>query len=80
MCRTGPSLQGFTTGRSCLANLTSYDKVIHSVDEGKDVDVFLGFSKVFDTIIHSIILKEVAACGLYGCTVHGAKYCLKSWD
>lgn len=53
-------------GRSCLANPISCDKVTHSVDEGKDVDAFLGFSEVFGTIIHSNILKELVAYGLYG--------------
>lgn len=58
-------------GRSCLANPISYDKVTHSVDEGKDIDGFLGFSEVFGTIIHSIILKELAASSLYGALFTG---------
>lgn len=49
-------------------------------DEGKDIDAFLGFSKVFDTVIQSITLKELAACSLYGCTVRWAQHCLKSRD
>ncbi|GAB0178643.1 hypothetical protein GRJ2_000329600 [Grus japonensis] len=48
--------------------------VIHAVDEGKAVDVaFLGFSKAFDTISHSILLEKLAAHGLDEHTLHWVK-------
>ncbi|GAB0182882.1 mitochondrial enolase superfamily member 1 [Grus japonensis] len=59
--------------RSCLTNLISYEKVIHLVDEGKAVNVvYLDFSKAFDTISHSMLLENLADCGLDGCTLHQA--------
>ena len=59
-------------GRSCLTNLISFfDKVTCLVEEGEAVDVvYLGFSKAFDIISHSILLKKLAAHGLDGCTLH----------
>lgn len=52
--------------RSFLTNLiTFYDQVIHLMDEGKAVDIaYLDFSKVFDSISHSILLENLATCGL----------------
>ncbi|GAB0186223.1 hypothetical protein GRJ2_001087600 [Grus japonensis] len=62
-------------GRSCLTNLISfYDKVTHSVDEGKAVDVvYIDFSKAFDTVSHSILPEKLAAHGLDGRTLHWVK-------
>ncbi|GAB0207205.1 mitochondrial enolase superfamily member 1 [Grus japonensis] len=67
-----PSQHGFMKGRSCMTNLISfYDKVTCLVDEGKAVDVVcLDFSKVFDTISHSILLEKLAAHGLDRHTLH----------
>ncbi|KAK4821180.1 hypothetical protein QYF61_014667 [Mycteria americana] len=65
-----PSQHGFMKGRSCLTNPIFYDEVSHLVDEGKAVDVVcLDFSKVFDTISHSILLEKLAAHALDGCTL-----------
>ena len=68
-------------GRSCLVNLISfYDKVTHLVDEGKVVDVvYLDFSKIFDTVSHSILLEKRTARGLDGHTLHWVKNWLDGW-
>jgi len=70
-----PSQHGFMKGRSCLTNLISlHDKVTCLVDDGKTVDVIsLDFSKVFDTVPHSILLEKLAACGLDVCTLRWIK-------
>jgi len=70
-----PSQHGFMKGRSCLTNLISFcDQVIHLVNEGKAVDViYPAFSKAFDNVPHSILLEELAAQGLDGCTLHWIK-------
>ncbi|KAK4810061.1 hypothetical protein QYF61_007225 [Mycteria americana] len=66
-----PSQHGFRKGRSCLTNLISfYDKVTCLVDEGKAVDIiYLDFRKAFDTVSHSILLENLGAHGLDGCTL-----------
>uniref|UniRef100_A0A8B9TCW9 Reverse transcriptase domain-containing protein n=1 Tax=Anas platyrhynchos TaxID=8839 RepID=A0A8B9TCW9_ANAPL len=76
-----PSQHGFMKGRSCLMNLISfYDKVMCLVDEGKAVDVvYLDFSKAFDTVSHSILLKKLSARGLDWRTLRWVKNWLDSW-
>jgi len=45
------------------------------VNEGKTVGiVYLGFSKAFDTVSHSILLKKPAAQGLHWCNLCWIKY------
>jgi len=70
-----PSQHGFMKGRSCLTNLISfYDQVTCLVYEGKAVDVvYLDVSKAFDTVPHSILLENLVAQGLDGCTVRWVK-------
>jgi len=70
-----PSQHGFMKGRSCLTNLISfYDQVTCLEDAGKAVDVVcLDFGRAFDTVPHSILLEELAAHGLDGCTLRWVK-------
>lgn len=59
--------QGFMEGWSYL---TSSDKVTCLVDEEETVDVvYQDFSKAFDTISHSILLKKLAGHGLDRCAL-----------
>uniref|UniRef100_A0A8B9BNZ0 Reverse transcriptase domain-containing protein n=1 Tax=Anser brachyrhynchus TaxID=132585 RepID=A0A8B9BNZ0_9AVES len=76
-----PSQHGFMKDRSCLTNpISFYDKVTRLVDEGKAVDVaYLDFSKAFDTIFNSILLKKLAARGLDWRTLRWVKIWLGSW-
>jgi len=73
-----PCQHWFMNGRSCLTNLISFcDKVTRLVDEGKAVDVvYLDFSKAFDTVSYDILMEELAAHGLDGCTLHWVKHWL----
>ncbi|CAM5142040.1 unnamed protein product [Natator depressus] len=71
------SQHGFTKGKSCLTNLIAfYDEITGSVDEGKALDVlFLDFSKVFDTVSHSIIASNLKKYGLDEWTIRW----IESW-
>ncbi|KAJ7409235.1 RNA-directed DNA polymerase from mobile element jockey-like protein [Willisornis vidua] len=58
----------FRKGRPCLTNLISfYDRLIHLVDEGEAV--YLDFRKAFDNVSHNILLENLTAYGLDGCTI-----------
>uniref|UniRef100_A0A8B9W326 Reverse transcriptase domain-containing protein n=1 Tax=Anas zonorhyncha TaxID=75864 RepID=A0A8B9W326_9AVES len=76
-----PSQHGFMEGRSCLTNLiSSYDKVTSYMDEGKAVDVvYLDFSKAFDTVSHSILLKKLVVLALDWRTLRWVRNCLDNW-
>lgn len=53
------SQNGFMKGKSCLSNSIFYNNITHLVAEGKVVHkVFLGFSKAFDTILHSVLQEN----------------------
>jgi len=58
-------------GRFSLTNvISSYDQMIHLVDEGKSVDaIYLDFSKAFDTVPPTILLEKLAGHDLDGCTL-----------
>ncbi|CAM5125686.1 unnamed protein product [Eretmochelys imbricata] len=68
-------------GKSCLTNLIAfYDEITGSVDEGKAVDVlFLDFSKVFDTVSHSILASKLKKYGLDECTIRWVESWLDCW-
>lgn len=67
-----PSHHGFMGLRYCWTNLISfYDKLTHSVDEGKAEDiVYLDLSKAFDTFPQQ-------SPGENGCSWHGWAYVLQ---
>lgn len=60
------SHHGFTKGKSCLPNLTTFcGEMTGLVDEGRIVDiVYLNSSKAFHTISHKIFIEKLLKSGL----------------
>ena len=67
----GKKQNGFTKDKSCQTNLiTFYSKITSSVDMGSAVNVvYLVFSKVFDTVSHSLLLDKLAGYRFDGWSV-----------
>jgi len=59
------SQPGFTKGKSSLTSLIAFhDEVISLVDEERAVNVYLNFSKAFDTVSHEILVDNLRNYGL----------------
>lgn len=53
-----------------LTNLISFYKVTQLIDQRKQVYlIFLGFSKVFDTVSHTTFLDKITRTQLEKCTI-----------
>ena len=62
------SQHGFMSERSCQTNLLEFlDKITAMLDEGKAADIiYLDYSKAFDKICHSKLIKKLEAHGIRG--------------
>eukprot|EP00111_Clytia_hemisphaerica_P005573 TCONS_00016170-protein len=63
-----PNQHGFRSWRSCLSQLLEqYDLILNILDEGANADVvYLDFSKAFDKVDHSIVLRKIKKLGIDG--------------
>ena len=59
---------GFIMSRSCVTNMIStHHYWVKSLDDGCQVNVvFLNFSKAFDGVSHSVLLKALRSFGVSG--------------
>ena len=58
---------GFRSGRSCLSALLSvFNDIMHMLEDGGSVDMYLDFSKAFDKVDHGILLHKLKALRITG--------------
>jgi len=66
----------FTKGKSCPTKLVAfYDVITGWVHGGKAVDVYLDFSKAFDTVSHNNYVMKLRKCGIDEWTVRWIEKC-----
>ena len=63
-----PNQHGFRSGRSCLSQLLEHqENIVNELVAGNDVDVvYLDFSKAFDKVDHSVVLKKMSKLKIGG--------------
>lgn len=73
------SQHGFQTNRSCQTNLIEFlDEITKRIDEGESVDIcYLDFSKAFDKIPHSKLIRVLEAHGIKGSVLNWIKEWLR---
>uniref|UniRef100_A0A674JKX6 Macro domain-containing protein n=1 Tax=Terrapene triunguis TaxID=2587831 RepID=A0A674JKX6_9SAUR len=74
------SQYGFVNNKSCQINLIAFfDRVTSPVDRGEAVDeVYLDFSKTFDTVSHDLLINKLGKCNLDGrIFISGSQSCWK---
>ena len=77
----GSGQRGFTKGKSCLTNLTTfYDEMTGWIDGRRVVNiVYLNFSKAFNTISHKVLIEKLLKYGLDEDTVRWIENWLNGW-
>uniref|UniRef100_A0A8C3FN21 Poly [ADP-ribose] polymerase 9 n=1 Tax=Chrysemys picta bellii TaxID=8478 RepID=A0A8C3FN21_CHRPI len=65
------SQYGFVNNKSCQINLIAFfDRVTSPVDRGEAVDeVYLDFSKTFDSVSNDLLINKLGKCNLDGATI-----------
>uniref|UniRef100_A0A8C3FN31 Poly [ADP-ribose] polymerase 9 n=1 Tax=Chrysemys picta bellii TaxID=8478 RepID=A0A8C3FN31_CHRPI len=73
------SQYGFVNNKSCQINLIAFfDRVTSPVDRGEAVDeVYLDFSKTFDSVSNDLLINKLGKCNLDGATISGSQSCWK---
>lgn len=67
---------GFKKGESCLIKPVAFcDEMTSLVDKGRAVDIYLNFSKAFNTVSHHVLIYRLRY-GPEKWTASPTKYCI----